>query len=92
MKSQETHFFKKTLTCPSSNTLVSFRTRRLPDALGILVRFHLNYCEFCSAELLLLAYHKPPAKGEDKAPEIPMNLRILAESILGQNGKVELIH
>ena len=47
-----------------------------------LIRYHLADCEFCQAELPLLAHYQPPAKGECKAPEIPINLRILAESLL----------
>ena len=45
------------------------------------VREHLKLCDFCSAELPLLAFHEPTSD-TFKAPEIPMNLRILAESIL----------
>ena len=44
---------------------------------------HLENCDFCNAEARLLAHHKASRKGL-KAPEIPMNLRILAESILAR--------
>jgi hypothetical protein len=47
------------------------------------VRTHLADCEFCAAELPLLAHHKP-GRRQPRTPEIPMNLRILAESILFQ--------
>jgi hypothetical protein len=46
------------------------------------VREHLEVCDFCSAELPLLAHHTP-ATGVYNAPEIPLDLRILAESMLG---------
>ena len=52
-----------------------------------LISYHLLACDFCRAELQLLAYYKPPTKGECKAPEIPINLRILAESLLGKRAR-----
>jgi hypothetical protein len=53
---------------------------------GTLVRQHLESCEFCSAELPLLAHHRAE-RGTAKPPEIPTNLRILAESILAEHEK-----
>ena len=50
-----------------------------------LVRQHLDACEFCNAELPLLAHHRPDPLSTPKPPEIPMNLRILAESILEEH-------
>lgn len=91
MKLQNGPFFKKTATCPSSNTLLSFRGTKLPRELKALIRLHLIDCEFCHAELALLAFHKPPVKGEDRPPEIPINLRILAESLLCQSSKTRII-
>jgi len=32
----------------------------------------------------LLAHYQKPVKGECKPPEIPINLRILAESLMGK--------
>lgn len=90
MNSQNKSVFEKTVACPSSGTLLSYRTKALPKELLTLVRLHLSACEFCTAELALLAYHHAPRKGDDKAPEIPMNLRILAESLLCQSGKREV--
>lgn len=52
-----------------------------------LLRYHLLDCDFCKAELQLLAYYEPPVKGECKTPEIPINLRILAESLLGKRAR-----
>ena len=45
------------------------------------VKEHLKECDFCCAELRLLAHHEPIFT-KYPVPEIPMNLRILAESIL----------
>jgi hypothetical protein len=47
------------------------------------VKEHLRDCDFCDAELRLLAHHQPTAV-KYTTPEIPMNLRILAESILNR--------
>jgi hypothetical protein len=83
--------FKKTASCPAASTLLSFRRKKLTKETSKLVKFHLSDCEFCDAELALLAFHKPAKKGEHKSPEIPMNLRVLAESILCQNSKTRII-
>lgn len=73
--------FRKTAACPASSTLLSYRAEKLSRKGAEVVRTHLIECEFCSAELPLLAHHKP-GRRQPRAPEIPMNLRILAESIL----------
>jgi hypothetical protein len=75
--------FRKTAACPASSTLLSYRTERLSPEIATLVRKHLVVCEFCNAELRLLAHHEPAGR-MPQTPEIPMNLRILAESILGK--------
>ena len=79
--------FRKTAACPASATLLSFRSNNLSATAATHVREHLELCDFCSAELPLLAHHQPVASGGHKPPEIPMNLRILAESILAQSVK-----
>ena len=73
--------FRKTAACPASATLVSFRCRNLPAETATQVGEHLRNCDFCCAELRLLAHHEPIFT-KYPVPEIPMNLRILAESIL----------
>jgi hypothetical protein len=88
-RSQEQLTFRKTAACPASTTLLSFRSERLSPMVGTLVRQHLESCEFCSAELPLLAHHREECGtskegGTSKTPEIPTNLRILAESILSE--------
>ena len=75
--------FRKTAACPASATLVSFRCQNLPAQLETEVQGHLLICDFCCAELRLLAHHQPVI-GKSPVPEIPMNLRILAESILNR--------
>ena len=73
--------FLKTAACPASATLLSFCSDRLSAEATVVVKDHLEICDFCSAELPLLAHHT--AERGFKTPEIPLDLRILAESILG---------
>ena len=73
--------FRKTAACPASSTLVAYGAEKLSPEIVALVRKHLVGCEFCNAELRLLAHHKPSGR-TPQTPEIPDNLRILAESIL----------
>lgn len=75
--------FLKTAACPASATLLSFRGRTLSAEAEMLVKDHLKICDFCNAELPLLAHHQS-TQSIHKTPEIPMNLRILAESILSR--------
>jgi hypothetical protein len=89
-RSQQQLTFRKTAACPASTTLLSFRAEKLSPMVGMLVRQHLESCEFCSAELPLLAHHRTERKAHFKAPEIPTNLRVLAESILGEPRKTRV--
>jgi hypothetical protein len=84
MKTSRTLPFRKTAACPASATLVSFRCQNLPAETETQVREHLRICDFCGAELRLLAHHQPVTSKHPAPPEIPMNLRILAESILNR--------
>jgi len=79
--SKTTTPFLKTAACPASGTLLSFQAKTLSDEAKTVVADHLKVCDFCSAELSLLEHHQA-ALGIHTTPEIPMNLRILAESIL----------
>ena len=76
--------FLKTAACPASATLLSFCSDRLSAGAAVVVKDHLELCDFCSAELPLLAHHTVGADRGLKAPEIPLDLRILAESILAK--------
>jgi hypothetical protein len=79
---KNTFSFRKTADCPSSTTLLAYRSQKLSAEVSALVQYHLAECDFCRAELALLAHHLRIDKREERAPEIPMNLRILAESLL----------
>lgn len=84
MKASTAKSFSKKLACPSSNLLLSFLSKALAPEIDFLVKHHLASCDFCYCEVPLLHFHKAPLKGECRAPELPINLRVLAESILGQ--------
>jgi hypothetical protein len=90
MKAASVKSFGKKLACPSSSLLLAFRRQRLAREIDFLIRHHLGSCDFCYCELPLLAYYKVPQKGELRVPELPINLRVLAESILGKN-RFELV-
>jgi hypothetical protein len=84
VKASSVKSFSKQLSCPSSSLLLSFRRRTLAPEINFLVKHHLDGCDFCYCELPLLAMYTPPRKAECRTPELPINLRVLAESILGQ--------
>ena len=85
--SKTTTPFIKTAACPASATLLSFCCDTLSAEATIPVRDHLGLCEFCNAELPLLAHHQVGAIVGSRTPEMPINLRILAESILAHTVK-----
>ena len=82
MKALGVTSFKKTAVCPSETILISYQSKKLSQEIMTVVRFHLGSCDFCAAELPLLSYYSQPQRGECRAPDIPMDLRILAESLL----------
>ena len=81
--SAQTVPFLKTDACPASKTLLALRGKTLSKKAAKQVSEHLDSCDFCNAERQLLAHHTPGRKGS-KTPEIPINLRILAEAILAK--------
>lgn len=85
MKAASVKSFSKKLACPSSNLLLSFRRQVLAREINFLIRYHLAVCDFCYCEVPLLAFYTAPQKGEIRIPELPINLRLLAESILGRD-------
>jgi len=91
MKTSTAKSFSKKLACPSSSLLLSFRRQSLTAEINFLVKHHLASCDFCYCEIPLLAFYTQPLKGDCRAPDLPMNLRVLAESILGRDrpAKVE---
>lgn len=39
-----------------------------------------------------MAFYTPPPKGECRPPDLPINLRVLAESILGQDKSAKVVN
>ena len=93
MKSSTVKSFSKKLACPSSNLLLSFSSQTLAPEINFLVKHHLAACDFCYCEIPLLSFYSAPLKGETRTPELPINLRVLAESILlrSKSGKVKIL-
>src|SRR5258707_5846859 len=91
MKASTVKSFSKKLACPSSNLLLSFQQQALAPEINFLVKHHLAGCDFCYCEIPLLTFYKPPLKGECRPPELPINLRVLAESILGQDNSARVV-
>ena len=83
MRTSSITVFCKQATCPSAETLVSYHSLDLVLAEAAQVTEHLTSCEFCSAELKLLADHNPLDE-EYLGAEIPAHLRSLAEALLGR--------
>lgn len=91
MKAASVKSFSKKLACPPSNLLLSFRNQALAPEINFLVRHHLASCDFCYCEIPLMTFYEPPLKGECRPPELPINLRVLAESILGQDKSAKVV-
>ena len=89
MKAASVKSFSKKLACPSSNLLLSFHRQALAREINFLIQHHLAGCEFCYCEVPLLAFYTAPRKGECRTPDLPINLRLLAESILGRERKLQ---
>jgi hypothetical protein len=73
--------FRKTIQCPSSQTLLRYRRQRLSKNEVGAIDMHLEQCDFCSAELQLLSRHRNVDENYRLA-EIPAQLRRLAEDLL----------
>lgn len=74
--------FCKQLTCPSTETLLSYGAAGLASELKTHVTTHLAGCDFCGAELQLLTSHPPAAVKHYEQTKMPASLRYLAESLL----------
>lgn len=91
MKAATAKSFSKKLACPSSSLLLSFHYQTLAPEINFLVKHHLAGCDFCYCEIPLLAFYTQPLKGECRTPDLPINLRVLAESILGQDRSAKVV-
>ena len=81
MRSKLMTVFRKRVSCPSSQALLAFLGSRLGCPEPECIELHLVTCDFCSAELQLLARHRSDTE-EYAFVEMPAQLRRLAESLL----------
>jgi hypothetical protein len=82
MSSTSTAGFRKLLTCPQSEALVTFC---LDSQAAARVAEHVAACDFCGAEAQLLSRFAQPADALPfAAPAMPAPLRRLAEEILSE--------
>jgi hypothetical protein len=84
LRSLPLNIFAKSAACPSAEELLAFSKSLLSLAPNRLVRAHLEECDFCCAELQLLERYPATSEAVPLA-EMPPNLRLLAESILGNS-------
>ncbi len=82
MRTNNLTSFCKQASCPSAETLLSYSAHRLLSGRTARVAKHLAGCDFCCAELQLLAEFPQVDEGETQTAEIPLPLRRLAEEIL----------
>lgn len=76
--------FRKSADCPSAQALLDFAQSGGPSKRREFTAAHLQQCEFCCAELQLL--NRFPFRPEEvQFAEIPPELRLLAESVLGKS-------
>ena len=90
--------FCKKATCPPATYLVQYLSAQLsPDRIKR-IELHLCSCDFCGAELQLLAKHSVTAdEGGCVTPVMPAHLRLLAQALLSNRPAiaepaVELVH
>jgi hypothetical protein len=84
MSSTFTSLFCKTAACPTSQALLAYRDSLLSPTELALIKSHVGSCDFCSAELQLLARYRSEADDCSFA-EMPIQLRRLAEALLNRS-------
>jgi hypothetical protein len=86
MPSGRRNTFGKTLACPSTDeVLLFFRQETNPHQQEVVAN-HVTRCDFCAAELHLLATHPPEPVIPGPVP-MPPHLRTLAEGLLVRDAK-----
>jgi hypothetical protein len=89
MKISSVTTFCKLPICPSAEVLLTFSNQRLDAAKYCSVLEHLGHCDFCCAELQMLANHSSEVDPECPTAEMPIHLKLLAESILFGQGAAQ---
>ena len=86
MRLAERQTFTKSVNCPSSTQLLWFNLKESPTRGAVEINSHLEVCDFCGAEAHFLSRHHTSDLAI-ASPEMPPHLRLLAESLLGSNGR-----
>ena len=81
MYSSLTRLFCKTADCPTSQALLDYSRSLMPPMIPIFIKEHLASCDFCGAELQLLARYRGEPE-EYSFAEMPEHLRRLAQDLL----------
>jgi hypothetical protein len=85
MPSSSTARFRKLRTCPQTETLLTFCQAARTAARRGRIAEHVESCDFCGAEVQMLARHAPPAGALPFGPTaMPAHLRRLAEDVLSE--------
>lgn len=79
--------FCKSAICPSSEDLLLYSRTRLNLARRSLIEAHLANCDFCRAELQLLARYRPQPELIAVA-QMPIKLRELAEYVFKKDERL----
>ncbi len=82
MNSVQFEKFRKARRCPSTPELLSFGLAEPTLEGSREIMSHLAMCDFCGAEVQLLARHQQSVSSPYDPPEMPRHLRLLAESLL----------
>lgn len=82
MGSVSTATFCKRKTCPSAEMLLLYHDAVLAPALACMVATHLDGCDFCGAEIFMLAKCPPTALVRYTPVAIPEPLYRLAKALL----------
>jgi len=81
MSSGQVYRFVKTMSCPSSEDLLSLHLTVLPVESTSEIISHLDVCDFCAVETHFLSQAQETAV-ISPLPEMPPPLRLLAESLV----------
>jgi hypothetical protein len=73
--------FCKSGECPPAQDILAYHSPQPIGEVARRVRQHLEFCDFCNAELQLLARHRTSSE-TSMSPELPTSLRALAERLL----------
>lgn len=82
MGSVSTATFSKLKTCPAAETLLLYGDSALAREARSEVAAHLSNCDFCDAELQLLAKFPPRGRARFRPVKMPLNLYRLAKDLL----------